>query len=850
MKKEILQFIEENNLSPLSSLKSPLRPIKSIFQTRDGKTIHQKVLSEISKNFIFPETSNIFNFFDFSEDELVIKKRQDFFKELKSIFRENNSFLTHVKNPKPSWKPKYDVLVVTEDSSVFNKMKEMGCPVRILVSESDISLLESCDLIQAINCPEFSPILESLPQTVFLKSVEEAYLERYLEELSGWRNNLELLNHYNLGDELNNVVSDLISALSLIDDSPVENLHKELVESKVDIINSEIYKRIKDFMISGDSLFSLVSKKQLPSEIKSVILEEIKKVGIPIEVLEIEIPVKIDESELEKFLQRQNANEFFETSLKIKNASAKLKDVPKKLKKLMTELIFFDFASGISKFIDGEMNFPELSEQEFFVSNSKNIFLENPSPISFGLNSTYKCSILTGANSGGKTTLLEHLIQIISLTQVGLPSHGESKIPNFSEIYYFAKNKGADNKGAFENLLNQMSKINPGKKTLILADEIESVTEPGVAGKIISATVDFFTARECFLVVATHLGHEIQKNLPEKTRIDGIEAKGLDSNFNLIVDHNPVLGRLAHSTPELIVEKLANSEKKEYFVHLNNVLKKNTLKDKVDISIVYLVAGMSSRFGGNPKAFAKVGPNDETLIEYSLNQSLKAGFSKIIFVVSKGTYDLFRDFFGDSYHDVPVEYAIQTFDSSTREKPWGTVDAICAARKILNTPFVVCNGDDIYGEESFKVLFNHLTHYKTSASVGYRIKDVLPDFGEVNRGIFEIDSESFAKRINEIFGISRDNLFEKGFDDFTLCSMNLFALTLEALDKLSLNLDEFKLNNRNNRIVECILSSEISKLIVQQKIKLKIYPTESKWYGITNKDDGEFVRMKILFDSK
>ena len=151
--------------------------------------------------------------------------------------------------------------------------------------------------------------------------------------------------------------------------------------------------------------------------------------------------------------------------------------------------------------------------------------------------------------------------------QLGLPLVGEFSIPLFTEVYYFAKNKGSASKGAFETLLSQMSNINPGSKTLILADEIEAVTEPGVAGKIISATAEYFISKNCFLILATHLGHEIG------ARIDGIEATGLDENFELIVNHNPVLGRLAHSTPELIVEKMASSKSSEYFKFLNKNLK-------------------------------------------------------------------------------------------------------------------------------------------------------------------------------------------------------------------------------------------------------------------------------------
>ena len=205
------------------------------------------------------------------------------------------------------------------------------------------------------------------------------------------------------------------------------------------------------------------------------------------------------------------------------------------------------------------------------------MFLDDAQPISFILNDQSKCSILTGANSGGKTTLLEHLLQNITLFRMGLPVLGEFRCPVFDEVYYFAKTKGSTNKGAFETLLSQMSGIvrdDSDKKVLILADEIEAVTEPGVAGKIIGATAEYFIGKGCFLVLATHLGKEIAASLPSGARVDGIEATGLDEDFNLIVNHNPVLGRLASSTPELIVERMAGSFGGEYFEHLLGKIKK------------------------------------------------------------------------------------------------------------------------------------------------------------------------------------------------------------------------------------------------------------------------------------
>jgi dsDNA-specific endonuclease/ATPase MutS2 len=274
--------------------------------------------------------------------------------------------------------------------------------------------------------------------------------------------------------------------------------------------------------------------------------------------------VSIDEPELDKIIKTQNAGIHTRIAEEIKNHSDQLKKIPEKLEELSNLLMLFDFSSGVSN-IKG--SFPVLSDR-MAMSNSRNIFLNNAQEISFHLDNERKCSILTGANSGGKTTLLEHIIQLVCFFQLGLPVSGKLEMPLFSDVYYFAKTKGSASKGAFETLLSQMNDIEPGKKTLILADEIEAVTEPGVAGKIISATAEFFINKGCFLVIATHLGHEIQKKMPMNARLDGIEAKGLDEFFELIVDHNPVLGKLASSTPELIIQKMAQKNT-DYFTFLN-----------------------------------------------------------------------------------------------------------------------------------------------------------------------------------------------------------------------------------------------------------------------------------------
>ncbi len=264
-----------------------------------------------------------------------------------------------------------------------------------------------------------------------------------------------------------------------------------------------------------------------------------------------------------------------------------------------------------------------------------------------------------------------------------------------------------------------------------------------------------------------------------------------------------------------------------------------------DIAVVYLVAGMSSRFGGKIKQFARVGPNDETLIEYSVNQALAAGFNKIIFIVGDKTEQEFKEMFGDSYRGVLVFYAKQEIDSETRIKPWGTVDALCCAKELIDCPFVVCNGDDIYGENSFKILIKHIQDNQGSATIGFNLRDVLSDSGKVNRGIFEIDSNRNVTDLREIFGIKKTNLKEKGLSPDDLCSTNFFAMHPNIIEILNLELKLFKEKNKNNYNAECLLPEELPKFIKKGLMTMKVYFTPDKWLGITNPED-EIVVRKII----
>ena len=164
-------------------------------------------------------------------------------------------------------------------------------------------------------------------------------------------------------------------------------------------------------------------------------------------------------------------------------------------------------------------------------------------------------ALLTGANSGGKTTLLETLAQISIMTHMGLPVCAEkAEVKLLDEVYFFSKQRSLD-AGAFESFLRTfMPIVTTDNQKLILLDELEAITELEAAVKIISSFIELINDSNSFAVIVTHMAREIIKYAP--IRVDGIEAKGLDDNYNLLVDRTPKMNYLARSTPELILKMI------------------------------------------------------------------------------------------------------------------------------------------------------------------------------------------------------------------------------------------------------------------------------------------------------
>ena len=258
--------------------------------------------------------------------------------------------------------------------------------------------------------------------------------------------------------------------------------------------------------------------------------------------------------------------------------------------------------------------------------------------------------------------------------------------------------------------------------------------------------------------------------------------------------------------------------------------------------VVFMVAGMSSRFGGKPKQMAIIGPNNETLIEYSVNQAVNScNFNKIIFITNSRTEDLFKNIFGNLHRNTPVQYIQQKYNPDKRQRPWGTTDAICSIINYVDEPFIMLNGDDIYGESTFKKGFELMKTPNINIIGGLKIIDTLPDSGVVNRGVIFVSGKK-VMGLKEMISISKEDNPELHNE---LANVNFIGLQPFVLNKLKNILDKFKKLNENDPKIECLLPDNLNDLIEMDIIEMEFFEITSKILGITNPGDELILKKKL-----
>ena len=271
-----------------------------------------------------------------------------------------------------------------------------------------------------------------------------------------------------------------------------------------------------------------------------------------------------------------------------------------------------------------------------------------------------------------------------------------------------------------------------------------------------------------------------------------------------------------------------------------------------------MAAGMGSRYGGL-KQLDKVGPNGETIIDYSLHDAIQAGFTKVIFIIRRDFEDQFKLQIINKYlGKFAVEFAFQDIDDlpngfscpSGREKPWGTGQAILSARNLINEPFVVINGDDYYGQESFKVIADYYNNGGAQFSmVAFRLDKTLSDFGPVTRGVCNVENDKLDTVVEtgklEKKGnyISTDR--DIALDGSEPVSMNMWGFTPSLFNYLHEDFVNF-LNDEGDELKsEFLIPTVINNLVQDNQEEVYVLRSNASWFGVTYKEDKPFVINKI-----
>ena len=292
-------------------------------------------------------------------------------------------------------------------------------------------------------------------------------------------------------------------------------------------------------------------------------------------------------------------------------------------------------------------------------------------------------------------------------------------------------------------------------------------------------------------------------------------------------------------------------------------------------TLLVLAAGMGSRYGGL-KQMDGLGPNGETIIDYSIYDAVEAGFGKVVYIVREYFKQDMIDAVNKKYGNVTCpdgeplkfEFVTQELDkipsqftlNPEREKPWGTAHAVLMGQDVINEPFAVINGDDYYGKESFKILADWLIAHEGKsgeyALVGFELDNTLSESGAVSRGIGTADQTGFLTNVAEHHKIAREEdgkIYGENsvtgekveLADKALCSMNMWGFTPDYFDKSKETFVSFLENHGNELKSEFYIPYAIDCIIKAGTGKCELLSTPSRWFGVTFKEDRPGVVAKF-----
>jgi len=281
------------------------------------------------------------------------------------------------------------------------------------------------------------------------------------------------------------------------------------------------------------------------------------------------------------------------------------------------------------------------------------------------------------------------------------------------------------------------------------------------------------------------------------------------------------------------------------------------------LTLLVLAAGMGSRYGGI-KQIDGFGPNGETIMDYSLFDAIRSGFTKVVFIVREEIKETVKEIFLPKLKGkVEVDFVVQALDTLVpkeyqnpeRQKPWGTGHAMLCAKDAIHEPFAVINADDFYGQEAFQNVagFFRSSNNTDHTLVGYTLKNVLSDFGSVSRGVGEEDASGYLTSVVERTNVSRvdGKIIAKEKDgDVELnpeakTSMNFWGFHPSIFSATERMFHNFLKENASNIKAEFFIPLIANELVKTGEGKIKVISGGSTWFGVTYKEDKEAVSQKI-----
>lgn len=272
-----------------------------------------------------------------------------------------------------------------------------------------------------------------------------------------------------------------------------------------------------------------------------------------------------------------------------------------------------------------------------------------------------------------------------------------------------------------------------------------------------------------------------------------------------------------------------------------------------NVNLVILAAGLGSRFKEGLKQLAKVGPNNETIMELSIKDAKEIGYNKVIFIIREALKEDFDKYVIPNI-DIEYEYVYQKMDDIpvkvdiNRTKPWGTGHALLSLRNTVKDDFVIINADDYYGKAALMQMYNFLRENDTdTAMVGYSLENTVFIEEPVNRGVC-IVANGMLKDIKETYAIRKiGDIFsndEVTLDGNTLVSMNIWAFRTDVFESFEREFVKF-LNNEELEKAEFLIPKTVNTLIKQNNMNVKVIPSTAKCIGITYTEDVRFFKEAL-----